>query len=298
MSLPSVSVIIPTYNRARYLEAAVASALAQKLPAGPADSPADLEVLIIDDGSTDETPVLAAKLAARDPRVRVLRQANQGVSAARNYGLREARGNWIAFLDSDDEWRPGKLMLQLEALAIAPEAGMIWTNMDAIDDAGAVVHEKLLRSMYLAYRHYPHFADLFSRRASIGAHTVHVGEIYSPMVTGNLVHTSTVLLSRERARRAGFFREEYRAGGEDYEFYLRVCREGPVAFVDESTTLYRVGHLDALTHPRNNVAMAEAFLETLERSIARDRDHIDLPPGRLDDCLPRLTTGRDASSRS
>src|SRR5262245_52729040 len=100
--MPEVSVVVPTYNSARYLGAAVESVLEQ--------SDRDLEVLVIDDGSRDETPDVMARYG---PPVRYLRQENQGVSAARNHGLELASGRYVAFLDADDTWLPGKLNKQL-----------------------------------------------------------------------------------------------------------------------------------------------------------------------------------------
>ena len=101
-----VSVIIPTFDRISVLPRALDSVLAQTRPAG--------EVIVVDDGSTDGT----AELLERDyPGVTTIRQSNRGVSAARNAGLAAASGDWIAFLDSDDEWRPQKLERQLDALA-------------------------------------------------------------------------------------------------------------------------------------------------------------------------------------
>jgi glycosyltransferase involved in cell wall biosynthesis len=103
--MPSVSVIIPTYNRARIVVKAIESVLAQTFR--------DFEIIVIDDGSTDDT---VAVLAGFGERIRLVRQANQGVSAARNAGIRLASGKWIAFLDSDDQWHPTKLEKQLQAL--------------------------------------------------------------------------------------------------------------------------------------------------------------------------------------
>ncbi|MEW8584550.1 MAG: glycosyltransferase family A protein, partial [Candidatus Thiodiazotropha sp.] len=105
----SVSVVIPTHNRAHTLPRALDSVLAQ--------SHQPLEIIVVDDGSDDETAELMEDhYGCCD----YLRQANQGVSSARNLGIEKARGEWIALLDSDDRWLPNKLQLQLEALAGAP----------------------------------------------------------------------------------------------------------------------------------------------------------------------------------
>ena len=117
---PTVSVIIPTYNRAHLLPRALESVLAQTFE--------DLEVLVVDDGSTDGTE---AVVTGYDDRVRYLRQPqNAGVSAARNRGLREARGEFVAFLDSDDEWFPEKLARQVERFRELPDrVGLLYCGV-------------------------------------------------------------------------------------------------------------------------------------------------------------------------
>src|SRR5687767_14566662 len=117
MTAPTVSVVIPTYNYGRYVGDAIDSALAQTRPPD--------EVVVVDDGSTDDTP---DRLAAYGDRIRVVRQTNQGLSAARNAGIRAAHGDWVAFLDSDDAFHPRKLELQLGALARRPELRLLATD--------------------------------------------------------------------------------------------------------------------------------------------------------------------------
>jgi glycosyltransferase involved in cell wall biosynthesis len=119
-----VSVVIPTFNYGRYLRRAIASVLAQtRLPD---------EVIVVDDGSTDET----ADVVRGFEGVRYIYQANQGVSCARNRGISEARGEWIAFLDGDDWWLPEKLMLQLEAAAACPDAALVYTGSCTVTPQG------------------------------------------------------------------------------------------------------------------------------------------------------------------
>ncbi len=116
-SSPLVSVVIPTYNYAHFVCEAVESALAQTYPA--------VEVIVVDDGSTDDT---RARLAAYGTRIRYVHQKNQGLSAARNTGIREARGPFVAFLDSDDQFHPRKLEHQMAEFARRPELGLVGTN--------------------------------------------------------------------------------------------------------------------------------------------------------------------------
>lgn len=123
-----VSVLLAAYNAAATVDETVASALAQ--------THHDLELIAVDDGSTDDTPERLAAWAARDPRVRLLRQRNRGVAAARNHALREARGEFIAPLDADDLWAPAKLERLVARLRAAPAAGLAYSGWVVVDPAG------------------------------------------------------------------------------------------------------------------------------------------------------------------
>lgn len=128
MSQPKVSVIIPSYNCARYLPEAINSVLAQTYQ--------NFEIIVIDDGSTDQT---AEVLRRYGDRVRAIYQQNQGVARARNHGIRQAQGDWIAFLDADDVLLPHKLEAQLAVAAQNPELGMIHSGWNRVDAAGRVM---------------------------------------------------------------------------------------------------------------------------------------------------------------
>jgi glycosyltransferase involved in cell wall biosynthesis len=270
-----VSVLIPTYNRAYCLARAINSALGQTYPR--------VEVLVVDDGSTDNTRKLVESAYGRDDRVRYLYQPNAGVSAARNHGLRAARGDYVAFLDSDDVWLPWKLQAQVACLKRLPAAGMIWSDMEAVDPDGNVHAPRYLRTMYDAYRlfrtedlfreSYP-VAEVVPGLGGAAGARVYTGTIYAQMFAGNLVHTSTVLLRRERLEKVKAFREDF-LSGEDYDFHFRTCREGPVAFLDLATIQYQLGMNDRLT--RFTSLIAVNYLKTITAALGR-RDHgIDLP---------------------
>ena len=268
-----VSVIVPTFNRAHCLARAIDSALAQ--------SHGDLEILIIDDGSTDGTQALIRDRYGRDSRVRYIHQENQGVSAARNTGIRASRGAFVALLDSDDVWRPWKLEIQLACFEFAPQVGMVWSDMEAIDRDGRVTHPRFLRTMYSCWRHYPDpnriFADAYDLEQIVPARAVEVagdhfyaGDVFSQMIRGSLVHTSTVVLRRERLEQVGLFNEQLKPAGEDFEFHLRTCHAGPVGFLDTVTIQYQIGMEDRLTRPEHTLAVATNFLNTIEPFL---RDH-------------------------
>lgn len=278
MASPLVSVIIPTYNRA--------DCLAQTLSSVFAQTHREIEVLVVDDGSTDGTRAQLERCYGGDPRLRYLYQANRGVSAARNHGMREARGAYIALLDSDDTWMPWKLEAQLGCMAAFPEAGMIWTDMQAVDAADRVIDPLYLRGMYDAYRWFTD-EQLFSVARPVAdvlnpvpeplaEAFVRYGDIFSPMLMGNLVHTSTVLLRRERREQVGGFDESMKTG-EDYDFHLRTCRAGPVAFLAAATIRYRCGRPDQLSRDELMVDIARNFLRTIKPVIEQDRARITLP---------------------
>ena len=119
--MPKVSVIIPTYNRSKYVTKAIDSVLAQTYR--------DFEIIVVDDGSTDNTKEV---LKPYTDRIKYLYQENTGVSAARNAGIRAAGGQWIAFLDSDDEWLPEKLSIQMDYLSRHNEIVAFITNVKFI----------------------------------------------------------------------------------------------------------------------------------------------------------------------
>ena len=122
--LPTISIVMPAYNSGRYIVTTVKSVQAQTF--------ADFELIVIDDGSTDDTVALVNQLAESDPRIRLIRmEKNFGRPAGpRNLGVREARGEWVAFLDSDDIWHPRKLELQMAALA---ETGTQFCSAQMLD---------------------------------------------------------------------------------------------------------------------------------------------------------------------
>ncbi len=271
MGQPIVSIIIPSYNRAHLIGETLASVAAQTLT--------DYEVLVIDDGSKDNTEDVLRPWCEQDSRIRYVKQANGGVSAARNHGLRLAQGEFIAFLDSDDLWSPWKLELQVQLMRMLPLVGMLWTNMDTIDEQGQPLTSNYLRSMYSSYEgHGPEYPFRGSRGlkdlpgldaggipAEVPLDTqIRSGQILREMVFGNLVHTSTVLLRKSVADRVGPFDEAMRRAGEDFDFHLRTCALTEVAYLDRSSMQYRIGMNDQITSPDNNLYFAQSYLISIQ----------------------------------
>ena len=206
---PRVSVIIPTYNRSWSLSEAIESVLSQTFQ--------HMELIVVDDGSTDETPALLSRYGDH---LRVLRQPNRGVSAARNAGIQAARGNLIALLDSDDSWQPDKLARQVAFFAAHPEA-MICQTEETWIRRGVRVNPK--------HRH---------RKPS--------GWIFEASLALCLVSPSAVMMRRELLEEMGGFDESLPAC-EDYDLWLRVSLRYPIHLIDDALVVKRGGHDDQLS---------------------------------------------------
>jgi glycosyltransferase involved in cell wall biosynthesis len=205
-----VSVIIPTYNRWPMLSEAVDSALTQ--------SYGDFEVVVVDDGSQDGT---AEKLTERYGReVRIVTQARRGVAAARNLGVKCARGAYLAFLDSDDLWRPRKLEVQVTFMQREPDWRICQTEEVWIRN-GVRVNPKA--------RH---------RKPS--------GEIFRPSLDLCLVSPSAVVMTRDLFETAGGFDESFPVC-EDYDLWLRIAADHPIHLIPEPLVIKRGGHADQLS---------------------------------------------------
>lgn len=278
----AISVILPTFNRELTLGAALNSALGQGYR--------DLEVIVVDDGSSDGTRALVANAMAADGRVQYHYQPNGGAASARNAGLELATGAFVAFQDSDDAWRPWHLELLTACLERFPRAGMIWTDMDAVDASGAIIPNVHMTSMLSAYGYFS-TDELFPTSVPLSELAVEIppeyrdrrlymGDVFSKMVMGNLVLASSVLMRRQLLDHVGRF-DERLVTGEDYEFFLRACREGPVAFADIPDLLCGIGTMDRLSGPAMSLPIARAYLQVLEQTLARDAERITLPPAMV-----------------
>lgn len=222
MTAPAkISVIIPCYNTERYIVAAVRSVLAQDWP--------DFEVIVVDDGSADRSAELV-----RDtfPDVTLLQQTNQGAGAARNLGIKHSQGDWIAFLDADDIWLPGKLQVQWQLLSVQPTARMAytaWQVWPSVEPSPS-----------------PEYIDqLLSQSVNTDHWTGPSGWIYPQLLLDCEVWTSTVLVQRSVFEEVGDFNTTLRIG-EDYDLWLRTSRVTAILRVPRPYALYRM-HPDQVT---------------------------------------------------
>ena len=188
---PTISVVIPSYNCARYLARALDSVQAQRYPADRID------IVVVDDGSVDDTPDVARAYAARDPRITVLEQANAGPGAARNRGIEASRGELVAFLDADDTWEPEKLAMQARVHLANPLAGVIQCGARFVDQDGEPLKGWVRRSRVLR------------------------GDILLEYVCDFFLITSAIMVPRTCLDAVGWFDESLPIG-EDHDLFLRL----------------------------------------------------------------------------
>lgn len=237
-----VTAVIPAYQREAMLSETVRSVLEQTLPVA--------EILVIDDGSSDRTAEVAEALGAR-----VLRQQNQGVSAARNAGIRAATQEWVALLDSDDLWEPDKMEAQWKALRLNPGAGLVFTDWLDFDGVAVTATDVLQgRDVYKGlHRESVAPGVALCDRRSLGA----------ALFQGNFIKPSTVLARRDMLLEVGLFDTSFGRPGslvgqvEDRDLFLRLAALTDVVSVERSLVRYRV-HEGGASQDRVRMAMGAA----------------------------------------
>lgn len=202
--MPMVSVVIPAYNAERYLEDTVRSVLRQTYQ--------DFEIILVDDCSTDGTKNMMDRLAEEDSRITVLQNPqNSGVSVTRNFGVSQAKGAWIAFLDSDDQWTADKLEHQMALIAAHPDAVLTYTGSSFVDQSGAP------------------FGYVMEAEPEI---------TYQMLLRRNLISCSSVVIQKSVMARFPFGSDKM---SEDYAAWLQILRVYPCAYgVNKPLLIYRI----------------------------------------------------------
>ena len=201
MKNPTVSVIIPTYNRAHLVGRAIQSVLNQTYH--------DFELIIVDDGSTDNTEDIIKKFQEQDKRVKYIRhEKNRGGSAARNTGIKNAKGEYIAFQDSDDEWLPKKLKNQMEVFKDAPlEVGVVYTGFLRIENG----KKNYIPSSWVIKKE---------------------GNINKELLKGNFVTTQSIVAREKCFEKVGMF-DENLPRLQDWELVIRLSKYYNFKCIDE-----------------------------------------------------------------
>lgn len=264
-ALPLVTVIVPAYNCSAYLSEALNSILAQDYP--------NLEIIVVDDGSTDGSAEIAEGYG---PPVRVIRQKNQGPAAARNGAVGEAKGEYLAFLDGDDLWLPGKLRAQMKHLLAHTDIGIVYGGFQR----------------WYANKNgvYPPVEDVPGIKQEEGLDSELSGWIYHHLLRDNYIHIITAVLSRNLFESLGGFDESLRVG-EDYDFWLRATRVVPAHRFARDVALYRVNPASTTHIPRlvNNEQIVLA--RALKKYGLASPDGAAIAPAQLEQRLFKLDFG-------
>jgi glycosyltransferase involved in cell wall biosynthesis len=204
-----VSVIIPTYNRSKYICDCIDSVLDQSYQ--------EFEIILIDDGSTDNTREIIQNKYKFEKRLKYIYQNNQERSAARNKGIEESSGEYLAFLDSDDLWHQDKLLMQVTILEKHPTVDMVVTWWNIFDDDGNILQEV----------YYPETKDIQS------------GIFSELMVYSNRIGSPTPIIRKSAITGKKLFSDNLTMG-EDWEFWTRISIRGKVELVPEIMAYHRV----------------------------------------------------------
>lgn len=256
--MPKVSVVIPTFNRALLVQRAVRTVLAQTYT--------DIEVLVVDDGSTDDTCAVLRSLVEEDSRLRYLRhEINRGAQATRNVGCRAVSSEYVAFLDSDNEWLPDKLRLQME---IFERSG---------DQLGVV---------------YCGFRVLYPDQSYFDMWPRHRGDVYRAALRRWLTDTSTLVVRRDILEKVDYWDERIRTY-QEWDMCIRLARVAKFEFVPELLVLYyrhpsqrisndrflnALGHLDVIEAHRQEIqrvcgskVLGEHYFRTGQQFVEANR---------------------------
>lgn len=236
---PEVSIILPTFNRAHYIERSIISLFKQVYQ--------DFEIIVVDDGSTDQTAQLVSQL--RDHRVQYVQHPqNRGANAARNTGVRLAKGKYIAFQDSDDEWLPEKLAVQHSALKAAGEkARVAFSSFWRINGEKKMLIPKAGRRMQSCIRNW-----------------------HKDLLEGNLISTQALLIERDLLYEAGLF-DETLPRFQDWELVLRLSKLTPFLYINQP--LFRV-----YTSPDSISENKDIYYQTIEQIMQKHRESFDAWP--------------------
>ena len=257
-SNPAVSVIIPTYNRGHLVGEAIQSVLNQDI------RDCSLEIIVVDDGSVDNTREVVAQFG-KD--VRYIYQDNQGAGAARNRGLEVASGEWLAFLDSDDLWLPDKLSLQFKVLQHFPGFKIIHSNFYSSDGSQIVIEKGLeywvastggvaidTVDWHTIYANEYSSADYGITRSGL-SFSIYSGNLFKPLLTSVCANCWTSIIHKDCLHKGIRFSPLKMI--DDYNFYCRLSEEHDVVFLDTPTVENRAHRGPRLTQSKRSDLLSD-----------------------------------------
>lgn len=227
MFLVKVSTIIPAYNAEGYIQEAIESVLSQTYK--------DIELIVVDDGSTDSTAEAVKNFSLK---VEYMRHAkNMGPAAARNTGIRQAKGEYIAFLDADDVWMPTKIEEQIKLFESNKDLSLVYSNCYAINRSGRAL------------------GVLFNPVK------LHRGRVFEKLLLDSFITTSSVVIKKQVLNAIGMFDERFLVS-QDFDLYLRIAERYNINFVDRPLFKYRLNS-DSLSSKKRRVMLEEAIKITV-----------------------------------
>lgn len=236
---PTLSVIVPAYNAAEHIVRCLESVLSQSVK--------DCEIIVVDDGSSDGTSEIVAEFSSSS--IRLIRFVeNQGVAAARNAGIREAKGKYIAFLDSDDEWLPSKVQKQVVMIEKNPLVTLVTCRADLIDENGI------------------NLGDVYK-----GAAPAEGEDAWRILLSRASAVTSSVITTRDALNRVGLFDESLPVA-EDQDVWIKLALQGPVAHVPE--VLVRKHEIPMSLSNQNYRRQADILISILKSHIEKNRSRL------------------------
>lgn len=224
-----VSVIMPTFNRSDLISHAINSVLRQVYK--------NWELIIVDDGSSDNTKDVVRSFSEKDSRIRYFYQNNQGQSVARNSGIEQSRGEFIAFLDSDNEWESNRLLLGVNELVKNPNVALCYGNAISIDINGNELHRRNMRR--------------------------YSGLIFPKLLVDNFISMNSVLVRKSVLNSSRPFNEKNRLD-EDYELWLNMSVNNQFFFVNQYIVRYRI---EGERISNNYMRRLDANLHTVQKVL-------------------------------
>lgn len=217
--MPQVSVIITTYNYGHLIAESIDSVINQDYP--------DAELIVVDDGSTDDTAEVVARYGER---VRYLRQPHSEIAAARNHGIAEAAGDLIAFQDADDVWSPNTLAMRVGAMEQHGELGMVFGDATVVKDGEVIVPS------FLAERSVLRTLSIIHERPHI---RIIAENAFPALLKERFIPIPTIIMPKRRFAEVGPWDASFK-GMEDYEFYLRLAKRFPIGYIDQILVTCRI----------------------------------------------------------
>jgi glycosyltransferase involved in cell wall biosynthesis len=258
-----VSVIIPTYNCARYVNTAIQSVLEQ--------SYSNTEIIVVDDGSTDETRDVIQSFKKE---IVYIHQENKGLPGARNRGIQEASGEYVAFLDADDLWRKDKLEIQAQVLESFPSVYLVFSDFSVFDENGYKEQSYFYKGFPFFHEYKFTLNDIFPNKFQICSDRypdevqIFHGHIARYLFCGNFILPSSVLIRKSAIDHLGGFDESYKIA-EETEFFLRLCTSYDVAYVDRPLVDYLVKRAGNLTGSSNTERLIKNAISIQENYLSK-----------------------------